>query len=81
MKVFLYLHFLNVKVMKHSLQVIKATKYRGWSTCVIDITYPTCDGAQGLIPAIDRIAAEACQAAKDGYQLLVLSDKQAGPDR
>lgn len=63
------------------LEVIKATKYRGWQTHVVDITYPLGDGVQGLVPALDRIAAECCKAAKDGYQLLVLSDKKAGPDR
>ena len=62
-------------------QVIKATKHRGWKTHVVDITYPVSEGVQGLIPALDRIAAECCQAARDGYQLLVLSDRKAGPDR
>nr|XP_027206472.1 putative glutamate synthase [NADPH] [Penaeus vannamei] len=63
------------------LEVIKATNYRGWRTHVIDITYPVSEGSEGLIPALDRIASEACQAARDGYQLLVLSDRMAGPER
>lgn len=62
-------------------QVIKATKHRGWRTHVVDITYPASEGVQGLVPALDRIASECCQAAKDGYQLLVLSDRKAGPNR
>ncbi|XP_069156175.1 uncharacterized protein [Procambarus clarkii] len=63
------------------LEVIKATKHRGWRTYVVDITYPVSEGVQGLIPALDRVAAESCRAAKEGYQLIVLSDKKAGPSR
>lgn len=63
------------------LEVIKATNHKGWRTHVIDITYPVSEGVHGLVPALDRIASEACEAAKNGYQLLVLSDRQAGPDR
>ncbi|XP_071536685.1 uncharacterized protein [Panulirus ornatus] len=63
------------------LEVIKATEYRGWHTQVVDITYPVSEGVHGLVPALDRIAAESCQAARDGYQLLVLSDQKAGADR
>lgn len=62
-------------------QVIKATKHRGWHTHVVDITYPVSEGVQGLMPALDRIADECCKAAKDGYQMLVLSDRNAGPER
>lgn len=61
--------------------MIKATKHRGWHTQVVDITYPVSDGVEGLVPALDRIADECCQAAKDGYQLLVLSDRNAGSKR
>ena len=40
--------------------------------------YRTADGADGLVPAIDRICAEAAAAASSGYKLIVLSDKKAG---
>lgn len=63
------------------LEVIKNTTYRGWRTKVIDITYPATDGPQGLIKTINRVCNEANEAARQGYQLLVLSDRQAGPDR
>ncbi|KAK7070468.1 hypothetical protein SK128_010174 [Halocaridina rubra] len=71
----------NPMLSLQDLEVIKATKHKGWRTHVIDITYPVSEGVPGLVPALDRIAAEACRAAKDGYQLLVLSDRLAGPER
>ncbi|XP_015600408.1 putative glutamate synthase [NADPH] isoform X3 [Cephus cinctus] len=63
------------------LDVIKKTSYRGWRTKVIDITYPVEDGPAGLLKTLNRVSDEANQAARDGYQILVLSDRQAGPER
>ncbi|XP_042242518.1 glutamate synthase [NADH], amyloplastic-like isoform X2 [Homarus americanus] len=71
----------NPMLSLQDLEVIKATKYRGWSTYVVDITYPVSEGTSGLVPALDRIAAESCKAAEDGYQILVLSDRKGGSDR
>ncbi|VDM80069.1 unnamed protein product [Strongylus vulgaris] len=34
----------------------------------------------GLEPGLDRICCEACTAALDGYQILVLSDRAASKD-
>ncbi|XP_029673590.1 glutamate synthase 1 [NADH], chloroplastic-like isoform X2 [Formica exsecta] len=63
------------------LEVLKRTTHRGWRTRVIDITYPIEDGPSGLSKTLNRINNEANAAARDGYQLLVLSDRQGGPSR
>ncbi|XP_044595767.1 glutamate synthase [NADH] isoform X1 [Cotesia glomerata] len=63
------------------LEVIKHTNYRGWKTIVIDITYPKEEGESGFLKTLNRVDNEANKAAKDGYQLIVLSDRQGGPDR
>ncbi|XP_076062641.1 uncharacterized protein LOC143037891 [Oratosquilla oratoria] len=63
------------------LKVLKKIKHRGWSSRVIDITYPLEDGKEGLLQALERICNEACQAATDGCQLIVLSDRNSGPKR
>lgn len=63
------------------LLVIKNTNHRGWKSKVIDITFARKDGAAGLKNALERITDEACKAARDGYQLLILSDRTAGVDR
>ncbi|GLG95437.1 NADPH:adrenodoxin oxidoreductase, mitochondrial [Gryllus bimaculatus] len=63
------------------VEVIKATTHRGWKTHVIDITFDKEEGYKGFATALDRICNEACKAAQNGYQLLVLSDRLASPDR
>ena len=52
--------------------------YRGWRSKTIDITY---ERADGLKPSLERICGEARQAIRDGYSLIVLSDRATGPDR
>ncbi len=47
----------------------------------IDITWPLEDGADGLEPALDRICADADVALAGGANILVLSDRGAGPER
>ncbi|GMT35312.1 hypothetical protein PFISCL1PPCAC_26609, partial [Pristionchus fissidentatus] len=57
------------------LEVMKRTTYKGWRTKVIDITFPHRYGVKGLMPGLDRVCCEACTAALDGYQVIVLSDR------
>ena len=54
---------------------------RKWQTKTIDITFDRTEGEAGLLPALDRICQEAEQAIDDGYTLVVLSDRNVGPDR
>lgn len=63
------------------LQIIKKTSFRNWRTKVIDCTFPPSDGKAGLLEALDRVCTEATEAAKSGYTLVVLSDRNAGPER
>ena len=60
---------------------LKDMDHRGWKSKVIDTTYPKSEGVAGLKPAIERICAAARQAIKEGYSLIVLSDRAIGPDR
>ncbi|KAJ1362991.1 hypothetical protein KIN20_022733 [Parelaphostrongylus tenuis] len=62
------------------MEVIKRTMYKGWHSKTIDITFPVRYGVRGLVPGLDRICCEACEAALDGYQILVLSDRAASKD-
>ena len=68
------------------MQAIKDTEYRKWRSRTLDITFPAGGGPQAMQDALNEIceqAAEAIQAGynQDGVQLLVLSDRLAGPDR
>ncbi|XP_012090082.1 glutamate synthase [NADH], amyloplastic isoform X3 [Jatropha curcas] len=57
------------------MEAIKKMNYRGWRSKVLDITYSKERGRKGLEETLDRICAEARDAIKEGYTLLVLSDR------
>lgn len=52
-----------------------------FQTKVIDITFDRKEGPTGLQNGLNRVREEACQAARDGYQLIILSDRAAGEQR
>jgi glutamate synthase domain-containing protein 2/glutamate synthase domain-containing protein 1/glutamate synthase domain-containing protein 3 len=47
----------------------------------VDTTWPVADGADGLEASLERICADADAALADGANILVLSDRAAGPER
>ena len=57
------------------MEAIKKMNYRGWRSKVLDITYPKKAGRKGLEETLDRICAEAREAIRQGYTILVLSDR------
>jgi glutamate synthase (NADPH/NADH) large chain len=65
----------------HQMANLKGINYRGWKCKVIDITYSKKEGVAGLQPALDRICAEARKAIKDGFSLIVLSDRKISAER
>jgi len=65
----------------HQMANLKGINYRGWKAKVIDITYPVEEGTAGLRPALDRISAEAREAIREGYSLIVLSDRRVSAER
>lgn len=62
-------------------EILKRNQHRGWQTKVIDVTFPAKEGPEGYQNGLRRVCTEAQNAAKSGYQLLVLSDRAASPDR
>ncbi|GAV66210.1 GATase_2 domain-containing protein/GXGXG domain-containing protein/Glu_synthase domain-containing protein/Glu_syn_central domain-containing protein/Pyr_redox_2 domain-containing protein [Cephalotus follicularis] len=71
-------HRLSLKGPLLSIEEMEAVKkmdYRGWQTKVLDITYSKERGRKGIEETLDRICAEARDAIKEGYKLLVLSDR------
>jgi glutamate synthase (NADPH/NADH) len=72
----------NPILTRGEMQALKDTTYMGWRSYVIDTTFPAGSGPEGLSHALDQICAEAADALQGGnLQVLVLSDKLAGPDR
>ena len=47
----------------------------------LDATWAIEEGKQGLRRAVDRLAVQAEQAAREEVSLIVLSDRQVGPER
>ncbi|MFK7903294.1 MAG: glutamate synthase large subunit, partial [Nitratireductor sp.] len=52
-----------------------------FDTKSIDFTYPAENGAEGMEAAIDKICARAEKAVNGGFNIIILSDRQIGPDR
>lgn len=46
----------------------------------VSIAYPVKDGVAGLKLALKRICKESAAAAREGYKLIILTDRRAGPD-
>ncbi|XP_058206170.1 glutamate synthase 1 [NADH], chloroplastic-like isoform X1 [Rhododendron vialii] len=69
--------FLSIKQM----EAIKKMDYRGWRSKVIDITYSKKRGRKGLEKTLDRICLEAHDAIKEGYKIVVLSDRAFSSNR
>ena len=57
------------------LAALKHLDHRGWKTHTIDITYDKTEGVAGLAKRLDEICIEASQAIKDGFSLVILSDR------
>ncbi|XP_017955563.1 glutamate synthase 1 [NADH], chloroplastic isoform X4 [Drosophila navojoa] len=59
-------------------QLLKRNTHRGWKTKVLDITFQYSEGTRGYMECIERICREGASAAQAGYQLIVISDREAG---
>ena len=60
------------------LEALKRMSFRGWSTKVLDATWPISEGGNGLHAALQRICDEATAAIEAGYEFIVLSDRNQG---
>ncbi|CAN6444676.1 unnamed protein product [Victoria cruziana] len=63
------------------MEAIKKMNYKGWRSKVLDITFSKKRGRKGLEETLDRICNEARTAIREGYTLLVLSDRAFSQDR
>ncbi|MQX95310.1 glutamate synthase subunit alpha, partial [Sinorhizobium medicae] len=52
-----------------------------FDTKTLDFTYDITRGAEGMPEMLDRLCERAEAAVKGGYNIIVLSDRQIGPDR
>src|SRR5437016_5385993 len=52
-----------------------------FDTRTLDISYPAEQSATGMKEALSKLCERAESAVRGGYNIIVLSDRQAGPDR
>jgi len=52
-----------------------------FDTKTIDVTYAAVEGAAGMKGAVERLCDRAEAAVAGGYNIIILSDRQVGPDR
>ncbi len=60
------------------LRHVRSDLFMSWT---IDTTWPVAEGAEGLERGIERLCAEADAALAAGSNILILSDRHAGPER
>ncbi|KAJ4749574.1 NADH-dependent glutamate synthase [Rhynchospora pubera] len=63
------------------MEAIKKMDYRGWKSKVLDTTYPKSWGRKGLEKTLDHLCEEACKAIQEGYNMIVLSDREFSAER
>ncbi|HVM32042.1 MAG TPA: glutamate synthase central domain-containing protein, partial [bacterium] len=54
--------------------------YKGFKAITLPILYKVAEGGKGLAQAVEEVCAKASQAVKDGYQIIVLSDRGLNHD-
>lgn len=52
-----------------------------FDTKTLDVTYSVMEGAAGMHGALERLCERAEAAVAGGYNIIILSDRQVGPDR
>ncbi|MBZ0138936.1 MAG: glutamate synthase subunit alpha, partial [Pseudorhodoplanes sp.] len=52
-----------------------------FQSCTLDITFPAEQGAAGMTPALKALKADAEQAVRNGYNIIILSDRKASAER
>ncbi len=64
-----------------SIRQIAAAPDSTFKTITLDITYAADLGASGMERSLDRLCAEAEDAVHRGWNIIIVSDRAAGPDR
>jgi len=68
-------------LFEQELETIIQRKEHGFSSKVIDTTWPASEGEAGLKKALDRICAEAEEAVNNKVEILILSDRATSADK
>ncbi|MGD0091093.1 MAG: glutamate synthase-related protein [Planctomycetota bacterium] len=56
---------------------LRGVSVHGFKAVTLPMLFPVRDGASGLRKALDELCAKAVQALRDGYKIIILSDRGA----
>ncbi|HEY3542637.1 MAG TPA: glutamate synthase large subunit [Gaiellaceae bacterium] len=71
----------NPILLDRELEQLRAVEHDAFRSWTVDTTFRASDGPDGLERALRRICGEADVALAAGANILILSDRSAGPDR
>jgi glutamate synthase domain-containing protein 2/glutamate synthase domain-containing protein 1/glutamate synthase domain-containing protein 3 len=71
----------NPVLLDEQLEQLRAVDHPAFHSWTIDTTFRASDGADGLERALRRLCGEADVALAAGANILILSDRSAGPER
>ena len=60
---------------------IATMNHRGWRTRVIDMTFESDSGSEGLTRELDRMCREASEAIAQGFRMIALTDRSIRAER
>ncbi len=63
------------------LKAIDTLTQNRYRSLTLDITYPVAQGKEGMATALSTLCLAAKQAVNDGFNVLILSDRQVSADR
>jgi glutamate synthase domain-containing protein 2/glutamate synthase domain-containing protein 1/glutamate synthase domain-containing protein 3 len=65
----------------HELERLRQVSHDVFGAQTIDITWPVAEGPEGMERAVERICQEAHDGVAAGQNILILSDRNLGPER
>src|SRR5439155_8076771 len=71
----------NPILRDHELERLRQVDSEVFKAHTIDFTWPVAEGVDGLEPALERICADADAALAGGANILIVSDRNVGPER
>jgi glutamate synthase (NADPH/NADH) large chain/glutamate synthase (ferredoxin) len=68
-------------LLNRELETLRNVEHDVYAAETISITWPAADGPAGMRPALERVCAQAHEAIERGVNIIILSDRNMGPER
>jgi glutamate synthase domain-containing protein 2/glutamate synthase domain-containing protein 1/glutamate synthase domain-containing protein 3 len=65
----------------HELEKLRQVSHDVFDAATLDITWPIEQGPEGMEPRLDALCEEAARYVDNGANILILSDRNLGPER